>query len=87
MKDLPIFSTLDSGERNKIGELAVKKVYRKNQFIFREGKPADTIFIIKYGRVRLYKISPGGKEITLEILKYCLVFLTKRGVAREALYT
>lgn len=69
MKDLPIFSTLDSGERNKIGELAVKKVYRKNEFIFREGDPADTIFIIKYGRVRLYKISPGGKEITLEILK------------------
>ena len=62
MKDLPIFSSLEPEEKNKIGELAVKKVYRKNQFIFREGDRADTIFIIKYGRVRLYKISPGGKE-------------------------
>ena len=69
MKDLSIFSTLDVIEREKVGALAGRKVYHKNEFIFREGDATCTIYLIKYGRVRLYKVSEGGKEITLDILK------------------
>lgn len=69
MKELAIFSSLDFLERERIGTLAAKKVYRKNDYIFREGEPADAIYLIKYGRVRLFKVSEGGKEITLDILK------------------
>lgn len=69
MKELAVFSTLDFSEREKIGVLAGKRVYRKNEYIFREGEPADTIYLIKYGRVRLFKISMNGREITLDILK------------------
>lgn len=69
MKQLAIFSALDDFEREKIGAMAYKKVYRKNEFIFREGEPADTIYLIKFGRVRLFKVSGSGREITLDILK------------------
>jgi CRP/FNR family transcriptional regulator len=69
MKELAIFSTLDFPEREKIGVMAGKTVYHKREYIFREGEPADTIYLVKYGRVRLFKISPNGKEITLDILK------------------
>lgn len=69
MKELAIFSTLDFSERERIGALAVKRVYRKNEYIFREGDPADTIYLVKYGRVKLLKVSGEGKEIILDILK------------------
>lgn len=69
MKELSIFSSLDFSEREKIGMLAGKKTYRKNEYIFREGEAADTVYLIKHGRVRLFKISVNGKEITLDILK------------------
>ncbi|ACV62782.1 transcriptional regulator, Crp/Fnr family [Desulfofarcimen acetoxidans DSM 771] len=69
MKDLSIFSTLDVVERERVGALAGRKLYNKNEFIFREGEATCTIYLIKYGRVRLFKISEGGKEITLDILK------------------
>ena len=69
MKDLAIFSTLDRDERNRIGELAGKKLYQKNDYLFREGDPADTIYLIKSGKVKLFKVSSSGKEITLDILK------------------
>jgi len=69
MKELALFSTLDYNEREKIGVLAGKKAYRKNEMIFRDGEPANTIYLIKYGRVKLFKVSEGGKEITLDILK------------------
>ncbi|MEW5920031.1 MAG: Crp/Fnr family transcriptional regulator [Bacillota bacterium] len=69
MKDLSIFSNLDFLEREAIGRLAVKRVYHKNEFIFREGETADTIYMVKSGRVRLFKVSTSGKDITLGILK------------------
>lgn len=69
MKELALFTTLDFTEREKIGVLAGKKVYRKNEIIFHDGDSAHTIYLIKYGRVRLFKVSEGGKEITLDILK------------------
>jgi CRP/FNR family transcriptional regulator len=69
MKELAIFSTLEYEEKEKIGALAGKKVYRKNESIFREGDPADAIYLIKFGRVRLFKVSGEGREITLDILK------------------
>lgn len=69
MKDLSIFQNLSPLEREKIGSLAGKKVYSKDEFIFREGDQADTIYLIKSGRVRLFKVSTTGKEITLDILK------------------
>lgn len=69
MKELSLFSNLDYLEREKVGKLAGKKVYYKGDFIFREGDPANTIYLVKYGRVRLFKVSPEGKEITLDILK------------------
>jgi CRP/FNR family transcriptional regulator len=69
MKDLEIFSALDFTERERIGALARKRVYRKNEFVFREGEPADAIYLIKYGRVKLFKVSGEGREIILDILK------------------
>lgn len=69
MKDLDIFSALSHAEREQIGILALKRIYRKNEPIFNQGTEADAIYLIKSGRVRLYKISEDGKEFTLDYMK------------------
>lgn len=69
MKDLEIFSALSPAEREQIGDLALKRTYRKHESIFMQGTEADTIYLIKTGRVRLYKVSEEGKEFTLDFLK------------------
>lgn len=69
MKDLDIFSALSPAEREQIGNLALKRTYRKQESIFMQGTEADTIYLIKTGRVRLYKVSEEGKEFTLDFLK------------------
>lgn len=69
MKDLDIFSALSHAEREQIGTLARKRIYRKNEPIFNQGTEADAIYLIKSGRVRLYKISEDGKEFTLDYMK------------------
>ncbi|HWQ42505.1 MAG TPA: Crp/Fnr family transcriptional regulator [Desulfosporosinus sp.] len=69
MKDLDIFSALSHSEREQIGDLALKKTYRKNEPVFAEGAEADSIYLIKSGRVKLYKTSEDGKEFILDYLK------------------
>jgi len=69
MKDLQLFAALDNQEREAITQIAQAKVYHKGEDIFMEGDPADTIYLVRKGKVLLYKISDEGKEISLEILQ------------------
>jgi CRP/FNR family transcriptional regulator len=69
MKDLEIFTPLNEEEKKGVTALARGKSYRKGEIIFTEGGPADTIYLIRSGRVLLYKISEDGREISLDILQ------------------
>jgi CRP-like cAMP-binding protein len=41
---------------------------RKNEGIFSQGEPGDTVFYIHKGKVKLTVVSPSGKEATIAIL-------------------
>ncbi len=69
MKDLEIFQALNEAEIAQVLQLARGKQYKKGESIFAEGDPADTIFLVKEGKVLLYKISEDGKELSLDILR------------------
>jgi len=69
MKDLELFQALDETERQSIVKLAKGKLYRKGEIIFQEGDTADVVYLIRTGKVLLYKSSVDGKEISLDILE------------------
>jgi CRP/FNR family cyclic AMP-dependent transcriptional regulator len=52
----------------KIGEGRTIADYRKNQKIFSQGDPADAIFYIQNGKVKLTVVSKQGKEAVVGIL-------------------
>lgn len=41
---------------------------KKKQAVFSQGEPAEAVFYIQRGRIRLSVISPGGKEATIALL-------------------
>jgi CRP-like cAMP-binding protein len=41
---------------------------RKGQVIFKQGDPAETVFYIQKGKVKLAVVSPHGKEAVVAIL-------------------
>jgi CRP/FNR family transcriptional regulator len=43
--------------------------YSAGQVILLEGDPCDGLFIVREGRVRVYKMSPAGKEQVLRIIQ------------------
>lgn len=42
--------------------------YKKNQVVFSQGDPADAIFYIQQGKVKLTVVSPQGKEAVIGLL-------------------
>ena len=49
----------------KIGK---KQIYQKNEAVYHQHQPADTIYLIHEGRVRLYSISTTGEEKMIAII-------------------
>lgn len=68
LKQIPLFTRLSDRERHKIAGELVETCYKKGEYIFREGDPADTFHILKSGSVKCVKTSPDGKEVTMKVL-------------------
>lgn len=64
-----IFENLRLDELEALIHAAFRKEYSPNQPIFSQGDPADQMFLIKAGRVKLSKLTEDGNEITLDIRK------------------
>lgn len=51
----------------KVGEGRSIGKYRKDQVVFSQGDPADAVFYIQKGKVKLIVLSPQGKEAVVAI--------------------
>jgi len=68
LKMIPLFNLVKGSERVRLAGEVKETRYRKGQFIFREGDPAEFFHIVKEGTVKCVKTSPDGKEVTLKVL-------------------
>jgi CRP-like cAMP-binding protein len=68
LKKIPLFNALNERERRQIAREIVETHYTKDQYIFREGDPADYFHIVKEGSVKCVKSSPDGKDVTMKVL-------------------
>ena len=64
---MPFFRRLTPELRARVGAMARLKSYRGQELIFAEGDPSDAFMMIVDGRVKVFKSTPAGKEIILEI--------------------
>jgi CRP/FNR family transcriptional regulator len=64
-----IFDRLSTQELDALVEDALRKKRIKGQALFMQGDPADEMFLIKGGRVKLTKVLEDGNELTLDIRK------------------
>ena len=67
LRRLPFFRRLTPALRGRVAEVARLRSYGDHELIFREGDPSDAFIVIVEGRVKVFKSTPAGKEIILEI--------------------
>lgn len=56
---------LQQNEREELLELAEVRHYRKGGFVFRVGSPAEHVYILTEGRVKIFELSELGREVIL----------------------
>jgi len=68
IKDILLFKSLSSSELSSIQACLREKSYDKGEILFSEGELCQRVFIVKEGRVKLYRIASSGREQILETL-------------------
>lgn len=62
---IPYFRALPAADLRRVAAHAVVRTVRRGERIFEEGAPADGLFVVMEGRVRLVRVSRGGREQVL----------------------
>jgi CRP-like cAMP-binding protein len=62
-----IFAQLSPEYRRKLERIAVAVALKRGQQLFAPGDPSRGFYVVREGTVRVYGMSPQGKEITQEI--------------------
>src|SRR5512137_2880135 len=65
---IPLFQGLSRGEYEDLAMIVVDQVIPRGQTIFEEGDEGSGFYVVLSGRVKIYKLSPDGKEQILHIL-------------------
>jgi CRP/FNR family transcriptional regulator len=68
LKRCPLFAGLNEGDLKKIRSICLLKKVRKKEIIFSEGQEARGFYVTLSGRVKIYKVSPDGKEQILHVI-------------------
>ncbi len=64
---IPLLSALRKDDREALAPLCRIRGFEKGETIFQEGEPADRIYFVHIGRVKIVKAA-GGRDVILEIL-------------------
>lgn len=67
LKSLPYFASLSSEEIERINKDVLELAFDRGQIVFLEGEPCRGLYVVKAGRVRIFKTSPAGREQVLLI--------------------
>jgi CRP-like cAMP-binding protein len=62
------FKGLSDDELESIQQIAAERTYQRNQLVFSDGEEGRGFFLVLHGKVKVFKMSPEGKEQILHIL-------------------
>jgi len=67
LKHVSLFAHLDDDAREAAAGLALARRLPAGRILFREDEPADGFYVVLEGKVKVYKLSPDGRQQTLHV--------------------
>ena len=67
LQAVPLFARLSEKDLVTIANDFRPREYKKDDVIFRQGDESREIYLVRKGKVRIYKISPSGNETSIDI--------------------
>lgn len=66
LSTIRLWQGLPAEQLDAIAKIAVSRTYGKNEMIFHEGDAGTGFFVVKSGRIKVFKVSAEGKEQILQ---------------------
>jgi CRP/FNR family cyclic AMP-dependent transcriptional regulator len=74
MSEVDIFADLADAEMDALAAAAPMKTFGAGSVIYSPHQPMETLFILKRGRVRIFRVSPDGRALTTAIINPGTIF-------------
>ncbi len=74
LREVDIFQDLTDAEVVEISRMTRMCLYSTNHIFYMPDDPGEVLFIIKKGRVQLYRVSPDGRKLVFKTLQEGAVF-------------
>lgn len=74
MAEVDIFCDLTAAEMDAIAAAAPMKTYPAGAILYSPANPIETLFILKRGRVRIFRVSADGRALTTAIITPGTIF-------------
>ena len=68
VRKIPFFTSLSGADARRIADSLVERIVRRGEYLFWEGDPAEWLYVIREGKIKLVKSSSNGKEMVLEMV-------------------
>ena len=69
MQHTPLLARLDEGLRRRLLDGAVHRTLDRGQFLFHEGDPAEGLFLLGDGCLKLVRFTPQGREMLVHLVR------------------
>lgn len=67
LRDFPLFAALSGEEADRLGQVFEPRRYRAGTCLFSAGEPARGLYLVREGMVKVFKLSPEGREQVLHV--------------------
>lgn len=66
VRSLPVFRGVSPDDQRRVAALSTLREYRRGDYLWREGEPADSLTLIVRGRVKIVR-EAGGSDVIIEL--------------------
>jgi len=74
LTEVDLFADLSTAEIDAMNLMAPARLFRAGELVFSQSQPVTALFILKAGRVRVFRVTEDGKALTMAILEPGAVF-------------
>src|SRR5499425_624527 len=67
LRKTPLFASLTEIEMQALAARATRKRFQKNEQLFAEEDPCTGLYLVAAGKIRIFKLSPSGREQVLAV--------------------
>jgi CRP/FNR family transcriptional regulator, cyclic AMP receptor protein len=66
--DWPVLASVPAADRSRLVDKMRRRAYHRDEVIFHQGDPADTLHLIAEGHVSVRRTLPGGEFVIVDVL-------------------